>query len=731
MKNLFGIVFLCIIFTALNFAQAPQSFKYQAIARDVEGNVISDQQISLRISLLQESETGTAVYSETHELQTNQFGLINLEIGMGKNKSGEISSINWETGKYFVNVEIDVNGGSDFVSMGISQLLSVPYALFAESAGSGSKQSMSWTDGASVTYLTNSGWDVGIGTSAPSSKLDVIGKGTFENVYGTKTDLTTAGGHLVSNKFEVLYEPTTTSAVKGSSMQIKAVTGDPAATDFTSFLQGLRFSLVHRNNGTVAQMIGGRFQMGMPTGTWGGTGTTGTITSLKGIDMELYGMKGTVNYGTGISLERVGANFNNLTYLRINQPTDVAGNYGIYNNSSYDNYFSGKVGIGTTAPAREFEVVGPWQTARITSDDLGSQLEFVSQQHDDWSIATWRGDMYLLSSDDDFATKTDEYGISTTSIYPYNTNTKSLGTNSKEWSSLHSVNGYFSGEVGIGTTAPARKFEVVGGWQDVRISSTTAGASLELVSQAADDWSIGVWADNLFFMSSTDDFVTKTDRYLFTTSSFYPFTGSITLGTSSKPWSNIFSVDGDFTGEINVKGHINGNQSSLGGLIIHDDASGFASMYITPKSTGSEDSSRVFLAEDHNATFGMYWLYDGNDNEMELWGKANSSNYGPHMVIERNDGDMAIGGSTIASGYQVSIHGDLICEEVRIALVADWPDYVFKKDYKLMSIPELGTFIQNNGHLPDVPPAAEIEEEGFDVGDMQKIMMQKIEELSR
>ncbi|MCP4144664.1 MAG: hypothetical protein GY752_05200, partial [bacterium] len=243
MKNLIVVLGILLLAGTLS-AQAPQSFKYQAIARDVEGNIISDQQISFRINLLKDNENGTTVYSEIHDLRTNLFGLINLEIGNGKEKTGDFSAIQWKSGKYFVNVEIDVNGGTDFVSMGISQLLSVPYALYAETSGTsaslstGSKEANSWTDGESVTYLTNSGWNVGIGTSAPSSKLDVTGKGTFENVYGSKTDVTTAGGHLVSNKFEVLYEPASSSAVKGSSLQIKAVTADPAITDFTSFLQG-------------------------------------------------------------------------------------------------------------------------------------------------------------------------------------------------------------------------------------------------------------------------------------------------------------------------------------------------------------------------------------------------------------------------------------------------------------------------------------------------------------
>ena len=174
MKKLFGIITVFVLAISLSIAQAPLSFKYQAVARDVEGNVIADKQISLRISLVKESKTGSPVYSETHNLKTGHFGLIMLEIGKGENKTGDISTINWAVSKYFVNVAIDINGGSDYTSMGVSQLLSVPYALYAERSGNGSKSATSWTDLGSVTYLTNPN-DVGIGTDIPGARLHVIG----------------------------------------------------------------------------------------------------------------------------------------------------------------------------------------------------------------------------------------------------------------------------------------------------------------------------------------------------------------------------------------------------------------------------------------------------------------------------------------------------------------------------------------------------------------------------
>jgi hypothetical protein len=92
-------------------------------------------------------------------------------------------------------------------------------------------------------------------------------------------------------------------------------------------------------------------------------------------------------------------------------------------------------------------------------------------------------------------------------------------------------------------------------------------------------------------------------------------------------------------------------------------------------------------------------------------------------------GNVAIG-NTIATGYKLSVEGKIICTEMRVNLVANWPDYVLRKDYNLMPVEKLGEFIEKNGHLPNVPPAAEIEKSGMDVGEMQRLMMEKIEELS-
>lgn len=93
-------------------------------------------------------------------------------------------------------------------------------------------------------------------------------------------------------------------------------------------------------------------------------------------------------------------------------------------------------------------------------------------------------------------------------------------------------------------------------------------------------------------------------------------------------------------------------------------------------------------------------------------------------------GNVMVGTSTAATGYRLSVGGKIMCEELKVLLRASWPDYVFSNDYKLMNLTELDTYIKTNNHLPGIKPAAEMEKEGLELGEMQRLMMQKIEELT-
>ncbi len=121
------------------FAQAPQAFNYQGVARDLAGNPTTNKSIGLRIAILQNSISGTEIYKETHETTTNKLGLFKLRIGDGVVVSGVFENIEWGMSDHFLQIELDEENDGDFQLVGTSQLLSVPYALHA---GNGSK----WND---------------------------------------------------------------------------------------------------------------------------------------------------------------------------------------------------------------------------------------------------------------------------------------------------------------------------------------------------------------------------------------------------------------------------------------------------------------------------------------------------------------------------------------------------------------------------------------------------------
>ncbi len=116
------------------YAQAPQGINYQAVVRDAGGNELANQAVSLRMTILENNTT--AVYQETHSATTNDFGLVNLVIGQGSATQGAFNVIDWSTGNYFAQTEVDASGGTNYSLMGSQQLMSVPYALYAETSGS-------------------------------------------------------------------------------------------------------------------------------------------------------------------------------------------------------------------------------------------------------------------------------------------------------------------------------------------------------------------------------------------------------------------------------------------------------------------------------------------------------------------------------------------------------------------------------------------------------------------
>jgi hypothetical protein len=134
MKKIFTLIITILIATLLK-SQAPQKMSYQAVIRNSSNALVTSHTVGMKISILQGSASGTAVYVETQIPTTNSNGLVTIEIGGGTPVTGTFSGIDWSAGPYFIKSEVDPAGGTSYSITGTSQLLSVPYALYASKAG--------------------------------------------------------------------------------------------------------------------------------------------------------------------------------------------------------------------------------------------------------------------------------------------------------------------------------------------------------------------------------------------------------------------------------------------------------------------------------------------------------------------------------------------------------------------------------------------------------------------
>lgn len=171
MQQLLTTLTFIVLATIAN-GQAPAKISYQSVVRNSAGNVIVNSPVGVRISILQGSVTGSPVYVETHIKTSNANGLVTLEIGDGTVQTGSMGTIVWAAGPYFVKTETDPAGGTNYTIAGTSQLLSVPYALYAEK--SGSIASGQWNTDATGIYYNNGKVAIGASSSNPVNSSAIL-----------------------------------------------------------------------------------------------------------------------------------------------------------------------------------------------------------------------------------------------------------------------------------------------------------------------------------------------------------------------------------------------------------------------------------------------------------------------------------------------------------------------------------------------------------------------------
>lgn len=183
MKKAF-ILFAFFLFTGSLFfirqlsAQAPEKISYQAVIRNSNGELVTYQTIGMQVLIIQGKILGGTVYSENHTPTTNANGLVTIEIGGGEITFGNLSTLDWLNGPYFIRTDIDLKGGTNYTITGTSQILSVPYALHAKTAET-LEGGLLWNSKVNDIYY-NAG-RVGIGNNNPLSDLHVSGKAIIED----------------------------------------------------------------------------------------------------------------------------------------------------------------------------------------------------------------------------------------------------------------------------------------------------------------------------------------------------------------------------------------------------------------------------------------------------------------------------------------------------------------------------------------------------------------------
>lgn len=447
------LLFIC----GLVNAQAPKKMNYQGAARDAQGNILAKANVTLRLHIISGDDINTPLYSEEQTTETNAFGLFSLKIGEGQVLSGSLDDVDWGSAEHFIAVEMDANNSGHFEPMGVSQLLSVPYAFYAERSGTakeiengdeyraidfggtaGQTINHNGADWQASSLLFNDGTNIGINTTSPSEQLEVDGNVNI-----------TTGNELKVNGFRAVAAPGTQNLALGHQA------GDAITTGQRNMLLGWQAGKAN-TEGSNNAIIGYRAGTSNTTGSSNNIiGNLAGFSNTTGQNNIFYGYRAGYTNTIGISNFFAGTNagHNNLDG---DDNVALGTNAGFSSSTGNDNAF-----IGRSAGY---------------NNSSGSSNTFVGKEAGD-SNTSGSSNTYIGSGADGSATLT---------------NSTAIGAGASVTQSNSVILGS-SANVGMGNTAPTQKLHVTG---NARVtgayydSNNEAGTSGQVLSSTGTgtDW---------------------------------------------------------------------------------------------------------------------------------------------------------------------------------------------------------------------------------------------------
>jgi len=384
MKKIFTLLIgISFSMTILNSQVAPpQAFSLKATIKGSNGQQVPNRTIRLRISILQNNTNGIAVYSEYFTPTTDANSQVDLQIGKGTVLSGSFSSIGWSTDLYFLKIEVDVRGGTNYQVLSATQLLSVPYAMYAGKAGS-ALDAVTITGNQTITGIKTfshdllvNGVTIGMGKSSSAYNTAIGAQSLFSNTTGQNN--TAVGNRTLYNNLDGTNNTATGNSALGSNTSGSGNTanGEIALLSNKTGVQNTAFGYVAlrlNTTGSFNTAIGTGALQNNIDGTYNTaignvalTGkTTGSNNTAVGTSAGTNNTTGNNNVflGSSAGYYETGSNklfIDNQQRASESDARNKALIYGVFDNDPANQVLTinGKVGINTLNPAYKLDVSG-------------------------------------------------------------------------------------------------------------------------------------------------------------------------------------------------------------------------------------------------------------------------------------------------------------------------------------------------------------------------------------